>query len=172
MGERGRRFELRAPTEEELKQLEKLSRAQTAQHWLVERAKMVLWARAGETITAIAKRSGHTNDTVSRWLHRFNEAGIAGLEDRRRGGRPLTYSEEARGQMVATAKTKPEVLKQPFGHWTLDRLVAYVNDVLGISISRSQLGEVLRQEGIRWYQEKTYFTQRPDPEFAEKRGRL
>jgi transposase len=50
--------------------------------------------------------------------------------------------------------------------------VAYVNEELRIPISRSQLGAILHDEGLKWYQEKTYFTERPDPQFAEKRGRL
>jgi transposase len=57
-----------------------------------------------------------------------------------------------------------------FGHWTLDRLVEYAHVQLAITISRSQLGAILHNEGLRWYQEKTYFTERPDPQFAEKRG--
>jgi hypothetical protein len=30
---------------------------------------------------------------------------------------------------------------------------------------------VLEAEGLRWYQEQVYFRERPDPQFAEKRGR-
>ena len=71
-----------------------------------------------------------------------------------------------------TAKTKPETLGLDFGHWTLDRLVEYVNTVVTIPISRSQLADVLTQEGLKWYQEKTYFGESPDPQFVEKRGRL
>jgi hypothetical protein len=52
----------------------------------------------------------------------------------------------------------------------LDRLTEYVNQTLQIPISRSQLGEILDQEGLKWYQEKTYFTERPAPQFAEKGG--
>jgi hypothetical protein len=36
----------------------------------------------------------------------------------------------------------------------------------------SQIANVLEAEGVRWYQEKTYFTECPDPQFAQKRGRL
>jgi transposase len=109
--------------------------------------------------------------TIYERLHRFNEQGVRSLIDEPRAGRPLTYSEEERGRMIATARTRPQHLGLAYGHWTLDRLVEYVNQVLGIAISRSQLGEVLRLEGLRWYQEKTYFTESPDPQFAEKRGR-
>jgi transposase len=72
--------------------------------------------------------------------------------------------------MVLVAKTHPQQLGLPFGHWTLDRLVEYVNKQLNIPVSRSQLGDILTQEGLKWYQEKTYFTESPDPQFVEKGG--
>jgi transposase len=50
--------------------------------------------------------------------------------------------------------------------------VEYVHQQLGLAISRSQLGDILQQEGLKWSQEKTYFTDSPDPQFVEKRGRL
>jgi hypothetical protein len=53
---------------------------------------------------------------------------------------------------------------------TLNTLVVYVNEQLHIPISRSQLAEVLKQEGLRWYQEKTYFFESPDPQFVKKGG--
>jgi transposase len=105
-------------------------------------------------------------------LHQFNARGLQFLDDVHRSGRPTTYDEQQRGQLVMTAKTKPEQLGLDFGHWTLDRLVGYVNTSLSIPISRSQLADVLRQEGLKWYQEKTYFSDSPDPPFVEKRGRL
>jgi transposase len=71
---------------------------------------------------------------------------------------------------VVTAKTKPERLGLAFGHWTLDRRVEYVNRVSGIPISRSQLADGLTEEGLKWYQEKTYFSQSPDPQFVKKGG--
>ena len=74
------------------------------------------------------------------------------------------------GALVATARTHPQQLGLSFGHWTLDRLMHYAHEQLAIPISRSQLGVILQDEGLRWYQEKSYFTERPDPQFVEKRG--
>jgi transposase len=55
--------------------------------------------------------------------------------------------------------------------WTLDRLEAYLNEVRGIAIKRSRIAEVLAKEGLRWRQEETWYGERVDPDFAEKRGR-
>jgi transposase len=59
----------------------------------------------------------------------------------------------------------------PFGCWTLDRLEAYLNETKGLPIKRSRIGEILVAEGLRWRQQETWFGERPDPAFAEKRGR-
>ncbi len=72
--------------------------------------------------------------------------------------------------MIALARTDPDKLGLPYGHWTLDRLVEYLHNNDQIGVSRAQLARILQAEGLRWYQEKTYFTERPDPQFVEKRG--
>ena len=167
-----KRLELRPLTEEERTELERLSRSRKAEQRLVERARIMLMLAEGYKPTEMAREVDRSEPIVYRWLHRFNEQGLAGLGDARRPGRPQTYDEVERGHIIATARTHPERLGLDFGHWTLDRLVEYVNEQLNIPISRSQLGEVLRAEGLKWYQEKTYFTESPDPQFAEKRGRL
>ena len=72
--------------------------------------------------------------------------------------------------MIATARTKPDAFDLPFGYWSLDRLVEYLSNNHNIGVSRVQLSRILKAEGLRWYQEKVYFSERPDPQFAEKRG--
>jgi len=164
--------QLRPVTEAEKQTLERLSRSRTAEQRQVERARIILGLLAKQRPEAISQAIGCNVTTVYYQLHQFNARGLEFLEDAPRSGRPLHYDEQQRGQIVMTAKTKPEQLGQEFGHWTLDRLVEYVNTKLSIPISRSQLAEVLTQEGLKWYQEKTYFSASPDPQFVEKRGRL
>ena len=42
----------------------------------------------------------------------------------------------------------------------------------GIGMKRSRIGEILLDEGLRWRKQETWFGERVDPEFAEKRGPL
>lgn len=72
--------------------------------------------------------------------------------------------------MIAAALTKPQELELPFVSWTLDRLQAYLNEHKGIAIKRSRIDEILVAEGLRWRQQESWFGERLDPEFAEKRG--
>jgi transposase len=71
-----------------------------------------------------------------------------------------------------TALTNPQELNLPFGSWTLDRLETYLNEQKGIPIKRSRIDEILIAEGLRWRQQETWFGERLDPAFAEKRGVL
>ena len=166
-----KKLELRAFKEGEEAKLQQISRSRTAPQRAVERAEMVLLFSEGKRVEDIAQAVGRTPATVYHQVHQFNDRGLAFVDDLPRRGRPLLYDEQQRGEMVKAAKTNPQQLDLAFGHWTLDLLVTYVNQTLGIAISRSQLGDVLKQEGLKWYQEKTYFSESPDPQFVEKRGR-
>jgi transposase len=128
-------------------------------------------ASEGEPIVAIARRLRLDPRTVAVRLARFNEEGLAALEDRPRSGRPATYSHEQVGEVIATALTDPQFLGRPFACWTLDRLQAYLNEERGIPIKRSRIDEILLAEGLRWRTHETWFGERVDPQFAEKRGR-
>ena len=67
--------------------------------------------------------------------------------------------------------TDPQALGLPFESWTLDRLAAYLSEQKGIAMKRSRIDEVLQTEGLRWRNQETWFGERVDPDFAEKRGR-
>ena len=164
------RIKLKPLTNEERTQLEKFSRSATEPYQIVERAKMILLAYQGVPVEQIANKLDRNAISVYTRLNRFKREGIAGLEDKPRSGRKPTYTELERGTMIALARTDPDKLGQPFGHWTLDRLVDYLHNNDQIGVSRAQLARILQAEGLRWYQEKTYFTERPDPQFVEKRG--
>ncbi len=165
-----KRIRLRTLTKEERSQLEKLSRSATESHRIVERAKMILLAHQGEPVAKIADKLDRSAMSIYLRIKRFDKEGIAGLEDKPRSGRKPTYNESERGTMIALVRTNPDKLGLPYGHWTLDRLVDYLHGNYQIGVSRAQLARILQAEGLRWYQEKTYFTERPDPQFVEKRG--
>jgi transposase len=116
----------------------------------VERARIILAAHQGERAPASAARLG--------------------LADAPRSGRPATYTAEEVGAVVAAALTDPRSLGLPFGCWTYDRLEARLNEVVGLPIKRSRINEILLAEGLRWRQQETWFGERVDPAFAEKRG--
>src|SRR4051794_11843996 len=164
------RVTLRELTTKERQALEHIASSRTAQARFVERALILLAIAQGRRPSQVAKDLGVSRPTVYTWIHRFNERGLHGLEDQPRAGRPPTYTAEQRAEVIVAALTAPKDLGLPFGCWTLDRLQAYLNEQKGIPIKRSRIDEILLAEGLRWRHQETWFGERVDPAFAEKRG--
>ncbi len=162
---------VRAVTADEAAAVKRVAQSRTEPARRVERTRIIWLAIQGERVPAIARAVGCSERTVRIWLKRFNAGGLAGLQDAPRAGRPPTYSSEQVGEVIATALTNPADLGLPFGSWTLDRLAAYLQEQRGIAMKRSRIDEILIAEGLRWRTQETWFGERVDPAFAEKRGR-
>jgi transposase len=162
---------LRALTEEEDRVIGKLVRSQTASVRLVQRAKIVQLASQGQTIAQITAALGCAPNVVRKWFKRFEVQGLAGLEDAPRSGAPSRYTAEDKARVVAAALTPPGDLGLPYSSWTFERLAAYVREQLGLALKKTRIFEILRDEGLRWRTQETWFGERLDPEFARKRGR-
>jgi transposase len=81
-------LQLRALTEEERTKIERLTRAQSAPVRLVHRAQIIKLAADGMRVPAIAQPVDVSEKMVRLWLKRFAAAGLDGLEDAPRSGRP------------------------------------------------------------------------------------
>lgn len=165
-------LQMRPLTEEETRVIEKLVRSQTASVRLVTRAKIVSLASQKKTIPQIMQELKLTSNTVRKWFKRFEEQGLAGLEDEARSGAPARYGPEVKAQVIQTAKTRPSDLGLPFGSWTFERLAAYSQQQLGVALKKTRIFEILEEEGLRWRKQETWFGERLDPDFAKKRGPL
>ncbi len=161
---------VRVLTTEENAVIKQHAHSRTEPARVVERAKIIWLSQQGLLVPTIAKELHLKQQTVRLWLKRFNALGLAGLRDNPRAGRPATYTPEQVGEVIATAMTNPKTLDLPFASWTLDRLEVYLNDVKGIAIKRSRIDDILIAEGLRWRRHETWFSERVDPDFAEKRG--
>jgi len=73
-------------------ELEGLTRRTTVAVGLVRRARIVLLAAAGVPLDRVARELGIQRNVVRTWVDRYGEAGLAGLQDRPRSGRPRTFS--------------------------------------------------------------------------------
>jgi transposase len=163
---------IRALTEEERAKIERLTRAQSAPVRLVSRARIIKRAADGVTVPSIAQELGVSQKMVRLWLKRFEQEGVAGLDDAPRAGRPRTYTEAYYGQVIALARGLPpkpaEGQLPPTCHWTLDRLQQVLAQQ-SVPIKRSQIRRILKAEHIKWQKPRTWL-ESDDPEFAKKRG--
>ena len=154
---------VRAMTAEEAEAIERLARSRTEPARLVERARIIRHAGRGRPVRAVAADLRLAAETVRFWVKRFNGAGVDGLADAPRSGRPATYTPEQVGAVIAAALTKPQALGLPFGAWTLDRLAAYLAEHRGIAIKRSRIDELLLDAGLRWRTQESWFGERAAP---------
>ncbi|MET7719203.1 helix-turn-helix domain-containing protein, partial [Streptomyces sp. NPDC005407] len=165
--------------EDEQAVIHRLSRARKAPRDVVMRARMIELSWAGQRVPAIADELSCSQKTVRRWLHRFNRAGLEGLEDLGGQGRKRRITEAERSRIIALVKQVPpgRLEMQPYGdlwaadesgaaEWTLDSLAAEAQR-LGIDVGRSQVRRILIAEGVRWRRTRSW-TRSKDPDFAPK----
>jgi transposase len=164
---------VRELTSDERTKLQRLAKAQTAPVRWARRAAIILRSAERQTVPTIARDLGLAARTVRIWVERFNAAGVDGLDDAPRTGRPPTYTEDHRSRVIATARGLPPKPASgelpPTCQWTLDRLQAELARD-GLAIKRSQIRRILRAEHIAWQKPRTWL-ESDDPAFAETRGR-
>lgn len=108
-----------------------------------ERARFVLRAReAGSNVSALAREFGVSRKTAYKWLERYAEAGVAGLEDMsRRPHRAVSLSGECVLQILEVRRRYP--------HWGPRKLVHVLKrkGVIGVPSARS-IARVLERADI------------------------
>src|SRR5215208_6187886 len=81
---------------EEAKAIQQLVRSRTVPAGIFQRALIVLWSSEGQTPTEIAQRLPMKWDNVVKWIRRFNQQGLAGLQERPgRGRKPQIQATQA-----------------------------------------------------------------------------
>lgn len=163
-------LDIREFTQEEKRVITKLTRSQTASARLVERAKILHLASEGQRVPQIAQTLSLNEKTVRKWFKRFEQQGLAGLEDAPRSGAPSRYTAENKARVLEAARTRPSALGLPYNSWTFERLAAYIREQLGMHMKKTRIFEILQEEGLRWRKQETWFGERLDPEFVQKRG--
>ncbi|MGH3480849.1 MAG: helix-turn-helix domain-containing protein, partial [Nocardioidaceae bacterium] len=97
------------------------------------RAQIVLWDVEGYSVAEIAQKAGTTKPTVYKWLDRYAEQGVAGLESRQSTGRPRSISGEVRARIVALTRTTPPA-SAGLTHWSCSEMAKYLKRHEGISV--------------------------------------
>lgn len=138
--------------------LERLQRSSSAPAGLVRRARTVLLLAAQVSGVEVARQVGYTPVQVSRIRRRFAEAGIAGLEDQPRSGRPPLVTERKTARIVAmTLKPPPGGLT----HWSTRDLADRVG------VSHTTVHRVWRAHALQPHRSET-FKFSTDPEVETK----
>jgi transposase len=154
---------------EDRSELERIVRAVSAEVRMVERARIVLCAAEGLKGEEIAERLGCSLPTVVKWRGRYARAGLEGLRDAPRSGRPLTHGPEVRALLIAKACTRPQETEQGQRRerWTYRELGAEVG------MSESQAHVILSRAQIKPHRTDYWImSDFSQPEFEERCGEI
>jgi transposase len=135
------------------------------------RAQMVFLAVEQRLSAAeIAASVRESEETVRRWLKRFQAEGIAGRYDRYRGGAPRKVTPAYREQLLFAVRRRPRSLGLLFSRWTLQRLADDLAEQTGIRVQDETVRSYLKAEDIVLSRPQHSITS-PDPEYAVKKRR-
>ncbi|MGQ0603376.1 MAG: helix-turn-helix domain-containing protein [Anaerolineales bacterium] len=113
----------------------------------------------------------HADVPGQRWLKRYLAEGVEGLQAAPRPGRTATVTEAYRTELLAAVRRRPRSLDLPYSLWTLQRLVDYLVEKLGLRVSDETVRQVLKKAGMVLSRPQHKISS-PDPEYQVKKRRL
>ena len=145
---------------------------QTKEARIRTRAQMILLA-SDQSMTApqIAKIVRKDEQTVRRWIKRYNAEGINGLLDAPRSGAPGKVTVSYREKLINAVRRRPRSLGLSYSLWTLQRLVDYLAEQTGLRVSTETVRLHLKAADIVLSRPQ-HKVSSPDPEYQVKKRRL
>lgn len=139
-------------------QLLVIAKSRKRQSGLTLRAKIILQCLEDQPLKAIAQDCGVNVTTVIRWKNRFIAAGLAGLSDQHRSGRPATYQQEFKRAVLEKLEQKPP---DGFAQWDGPLLAKE------LGYSKHAIWRLLREQRISLARRRSWCIS-TDPEFVPK----
>jgi transposase len=133
---------------------------------LSARAQMVLWHADGCNFAEIARRAGTSKPTASLWIGRYEQGGMAALEDRKPTGRPQSVPGRVRSRIIALTRSGPPE-ETGLTHWSSREMAKYLKRSEGISVSHNFISELWLEKDLKPQRTGT-FKISTDPSFATK----
>jgi transposase len=109
----------------------------------------VLLVAQGMTCPQVAELLGDSPRTVVNWVQRFETAGLAGLSEGERSGRPSRLSAPQFSRVEAALRSSPTEFGLPTQMWDGPTLSAFVGQQLGVKLKVRQCQRLFRQLGFR-----------------------
>jgi transposase len=155
-------------SQSEARELERIVREQRGEARLYRRARMVLLAASGASISSIARQTGTNRTRVGEWLRRFETAGVEGLVDQPRSGRPPEVTALERHQVIAAACEKPSAFGLDRAVWSHESLAEALESSGRVrAVSSSTVGRILAEAEIKPHRVKTW-CHSTDPDYQAK----
>ena len=151
---------LRPLTDDERRELTRLSRSRVEPAAEVARATMLLAVDRGDDYQEAARAAGRrSGDAVSHLVARFNAEGMAALTPRHGGGQPQVYDPAARQRILREARRQPTPESDGHGHLVAEHPAEGRSgrrpDGLP-AVSTSTIWQVLREAGLTYQRSRTW----------------
>ncbi len=161
---------LDAVTAEQLRELDQLY--QTTRDSRVRiRALMVLLAAERRMVAGqIASLVRQHEETVRRWIARYQSEGTVGLYDAPRPGAPPKVTPAYRERLLEAVRRRPRALGLPYSMWTAARLADYMAEQTGLRMSIPSVLRLLRAADMALSRPQHTITS-PDPDYTLKKRR-
>lgn len=150
---------LRILTDQERRDLERLSRAQAEPAAMVARAKALLAVADGQSFTDAARTAGRrSGDAVAQLVARFNRDGLAALDPEHGGGQPKRYTAIEQERILREVRRTPDREQDQTATWSLSTLqgaLRRASDGLP-GVSTYTIWCVLRDAGFTWTKDRSW----------------
>jgi transposase len=145
-------------TEADAETLKSWLRTTTQSQGQVTRAKIILALADGASPSEVADAQQVSRKTVHKWKNRFAEAGVEGLMDQPRPGRPTVIDQKTVDRVLTLTTQR---IPQEATHWSVSLMAEYAG------ITTWQVRQIWKAADLKPHRLKTFKISN-DPDFSEK----
>lgn len=135
-------------TEEQAEELEELYHSSKDVRIRCRAQMVFLSSEQGMKCHEIAAIVREDEDTILRWLKRYQEQGVEGLKDLPRSGAPPKITQAFVDELILTVRQRPRSLGLDYSLWTCQKLADYMAMKTGIEVSDDTIQRQLAKAEI------------------------
>ena len=148
---------LRALSQQEERELQRIVKATSERVDVVKRARALLAVKAGKAYTQAAREAGlKSGDSVSQLVARFNERGLPALQIAAGRGRKASYTPLQRRRILQEVQREPDRKADQTATWSLSRLQRALRKSDLPRIARETIRQTLHEAGYSYQQSRTW----------------
>jgi transposase len=148
---------LRALSEQEERELQRLVKASSERLDVVRRAKVLVAVARGKPFTQAGQEGGlKSGKGVSKLVKRFNASGLAALSIATGRGRKLTYTSQQQGRILAEVQREPDREEDQTATWSLMTLRNALRKSGLPGIAKETIRQVLHEHGYSYQLSRTW----------------
>ena len=121
----------------------------------------------GMSREAAARQAGMDRQTLRDWVIRFNAAGVEGLRDRPKSGRPSWLDEGQLATLKALALRGPDPERDGVSTWRAKDLCRIVEERFGVRYTKNGMLRLLHELGLSWQKARPVHPE-ADPKAQER----